>query len=274
MNNLIDKKTDKLAALIILSITGILSIYHIDNYYGRQSLSGSLFKPGGFYHHKNAEQDYKKLKHIILKDINFPKGLSEYAKAVFIMEWVYNRIKIKPYHDYVIPYRTKKVDFQSILIHIHYDSGGKVHCSDHQSLLMQSLQAFGYNVRMIGLSQGYKKDNKYGLPRSGHNVCEAFFAEYQKWIVMDSYAGIVYKNDKHIPLSALEIHNFLVIIINNWYKDYGPLNRSVYYSLNYSEILNRLNMKKQVFISPVQSAIISIFTGPSTLLWEMIFCII
>ena len=230
---------------IFIAILLFFFYKYLDKIYKKKKLPGALFMPGGFYHHRFARFDLKDL--IKSENLNklFHNRNPDFQLAVELMLWVNKRIKSKPIEECEIRERVDSPIWKDILEH--YDKGGFVHCSDHKSLLAQVLLSFGYKVRLLHMSGGNKLDQKYDLRNSGHNVVEFFNFASHSWVVLDSNFGIYYE-DENKALSALDIHKYIVSIINQWFIKYGKLNKSEYYNLNKNEILDKLNLTRQLKI--------------------------
>jgi hypothetical protein len=76
------------------------------------------------------------------------------------------------------------------------DRGEKFYCVQSAILLMQCMQALGWQARMLEIHAADGND---------HSVIEVWSKDFEKWVVMDPDFNLYYKRDG-VPLGALDIH--------------------------------------------------------------------
>ncbi len=210
-----------------------------------------------FEYPDTRDQIFSELRNIV--KINLITEENEIEKVKIIAGYVHNLFQ----HNG----NNKPSSFNPITIINEVKLGKSFRCVEYSYLTTALLWAYNIPARIVGLKT---KDMETRETSAGHVVMEFYSTEYNKWIMVDTQEGILFKSG-NTYLSSLELENNInqninieFILVNNsnfstvkdseqyinWIKEYlyfydTPLR------INFTEIItdaDRLNAKKVMLI--------------------------
>jgi len=147
---------------------------------------------------RTSEERLKKLKRLRedfkLDEVVAP-GRTEFEKLLLLKRWVRSRWN----HGW----NNTNPPWDAYEILKHAERGETFTCGYYSFVLSECYRSLGYQARRLSIRV---KDTEYPAnPHNhGHNVCEVYSNEYNKWVLMDADKNCHYEKDG-VPLSALEI---------------------------------------------------------------------